>query len=85
MKNLCDIDVPVLCINSLDDPITPYQAIAYDDIGIILSKGNNENIEQSISVNSNLSAPIKSGEKIGNIEFYLNGDFLATCDLISRL
>ena len=60
-------------------------AIAYDDIGIILSKGNNENIEQSISVNSNLSAPIKSGEKIGNIEFYLNGDFLATCDLISRL
>ena len=32
VKNLCDIDVPVLCINSLDDPITPYQAIAYDDI-----------------------------------------------------
>jgi predicted alpha/beta-fold hydrolase len=24
--------VPVLCINSIDDPITPYQAIAYDDI-----------------------------------------------------
>ena len=60
-------------------------AIAYDDIGIILSKGNNENIEQSISVNSNLSAPIKSGEKIGNIDFYLNGEFLAKCDLISRL
>ena len=32
VKNLCNIDVPVLCINSLDDPITPYQAIAYDDI-----------------------------------------------------
>ena len=32
VKNLIDIDVPVLCINSTDDPITPYQAIAYDDI-----------------------------------------------------
>ena len=32
VKNLIDIDVPVLCINSIDDPITPYQAIAYDDI-----------------------------------------------------
>ena len=60
-------------------------AISYDDIGIVISKGNTENIEQSISVNSNLSAPIKSGEKIGNIDFYLNGEFLAKCDLISRL
>ena len=32
VKNLTDIDVPVLCINSLDDPMTPSQAIAYDDI-----------------------------------------------------
>ena len=32
IKNLTEIDVPVLCINSLDDPITPSQAIAYDDI-----------------------------------------------------
>ena len=32
IQNLTHIDVPVLCINSLDDPITPYQSIAYDDI-----------------------------------------------------
>ena len=32
IKNLTKIDIPVLCINSIDDPITPYQAIAYDDI-----------------------------------------------------
>ncbi len=32
VKTLRDIDVPVLCINSIDDPITPRQAIAYDDI-----------------------------------------------------
>ena len=34
IKNLIDIDVPVLCINSLDDPFTPSQSIAYDDIKI---------------------------------------------------
>ena len=60
-------------------------AIACDNIGIVISKGNAENIEQNISVNSTLSAPIKSGEKIGSIDFYLNGEFLAKCDLISRL
>ena len=32
VKNLTEIDIPVLCINSKDDPITPFQAIAYDDI-----------------------------------------------------
>ncbi len=32
IRNLTEIDIPVLCINSIDDPITPYQAIAYDDI-----------------------------------------------------
>ena len=32
VKNLSKIDIPVLCINSIDDPITPRQAIAYDDI-----------------------------------------------------
>jgi predicted alpha/beta-fold hydrolase len=32
VKTLANIDIPVLCINSTDDPITPYQAIAYDDI-----------------------------------------------------
>ena len=32
VKKINDIDVPVLCINSLDDPVTPSQAIAYDDI-----------------------------------------------------
>ena len=34
VKNLIDIDVPVLCINSLDDPIIPSAAIAYDDIKV---------------------------------------------------
>ena len=34
IKNLIDIDVPVLCINSLDDPMIPSQAIAYDDIRV---------------------------------------------------
>ena len=32
IKTLCDIDVPVLCINSLDDPISSYKAIPYDKI-----------------------------------------------------
>ena len=31
-KNLANIEIPVLCINSIDDPITPYQSIAYDDM-----------------------------------------------------
>ena len=32
IKNLIEIDVPVLCINSLDDNITPSKAITYNDI-----------------------------------------------------
>ena len=56
---------------------------ANQDCGTIISKGNDVNIEQNISINENISAPISKGDVVGKLEFSLNGDIISECDLIA--
>lgn len=59
--------------------------ILENDAGILLSKENEKNIEQSISINENISAPISKGQKVGEITYSLDGDTLLTVNLISQI
>lgn len=58
-------------------------AIADKDIGVIISKGNDINIEQTINLPKTIKAPVSEGQIVGNITFTLNGEILGECDLIS--
>ena len=58
-------------------------AISLNDIGVIVSKGNETNIEQNISIPNNIDAPINLGDIVGNVTFVLNGETLAQCDIVS--
>lgn len=42
------------------------------DIGTLLPKGQNKNIEQNILINENISAPIQAGQKLGEVTFSIN-------------
>ncbi len=44
-----------------------------NDFGLLLKKGDDKNIEQSLSIPDTLNAPIKKGEVVGNITYNLNG------------
>lgn len=82
-KNLiCENDI----INSvkINKGISPtVNAIAENDCGTLISKGNDINIDQQISIDDTLSAPISKGQTIGKVTYTLNGDVISECNLIA--
>ena len=56
-----------------------------NDTGILLEKGSEKNIEQTVTIDENISAPISSGQKVGEISFSLDGEVLSTVNLVSQV
>ena len=56
-----------------------------NDAGILLAKGSEKNIEQTVTIDENISAPISTGQKVGEISFSLDGEVLATVNLVSQV
>ena len=56
-----------------------------NDAGILLAKGSEKNIEQTVTIDENISAPISSGQKVGEISFSLDGEVLTTVNLVSQV
>ena len=54
-----------------------------NNAGILIKKGEDKNIEQSISIDKNISAPIQEGQKLGAATYSMNGEVLATVDLVA--
>lgn len=64
--------------------ITPIvNAISENDCGTLISKGNDINIEQNISIQDTISAPIFKGQTIGKVTYSLNGNVISECNLIA--
>ena len=47
-------------------------AIYEQNAGTLLEKGNDKNIEQNLTLENNISAPITAGQKLGEVSFSLN-------------
>ena len=56
-----------------------------NDAGILLAKGSEKNIEQTVTIDENISAPISNGQEVGEISFSLNGEVLSTVNLVSQV
>ena len=59
-------------------------AILEEDCGTLLKKGNDKNVEQTISLEENILAPIKKGQKLGEISFTLDGEILSKVNIIAK-
>ena len=64
--------------------VSEVKAIAKQDSGTIITKGNDFNIEQNIEMPEILQAPIKQGDTIGKITYTLNGETVGECDLAAK-
>ena len=62
---------------------TSVNAIYETTASVLLKKGQEKNIVQNININDTISAPIEKGEKIGEVSFELNGEKIATVNLVS--
>ena len=57
-------------------------AIAESDCGHLIQKGNDVNIEQNVTIDA-ISLPIKKGQVIGSVNFVLDGELIASNNLVS--
>lgn len=58
--------------------------ILENSLGIILEKGKEKDIKQTININENINAPVKKGDKLGEVIFSLDGDNISKTDLVAQ-
>ena len=54
------------------------------DAGILLKKGSDEMIHQTVTMNENITAPIKQGDCLGKIIFTQNNEQLLEINLLAE-
>ena len=60
------------------------EAVLNENAGTLLEKGSDKNIEQILTLEEHISAPVQKGQKLGEISFTLDGEILSTVDIIAK-
>lgn len=60
------------------------EAILSDNAGTLLEKGKDKNVEQNLTLEDSISAPIHAGQKLGEVSFVLDGQTLSTIDIVAK-
>lgn len=70
-------------INVSKGVLSSIDVVYENDSGCLLEKGKDKKIEQVLSIPECVSAPITKGQKLGNITYFLDGEAIASTNLIS--
>ncbi len=62
-------------------PVT--NAVYKEDVKLLLKKGEKGKIERVVKLNNDLKAPVKYGQKIGEVTFTLSGNEVGKADIVS--
>lgn len=54
------------------------------DVGLLLKKGDDKNIEQTVNISENLTAPIYEGQKVGEVVYILNGEEVGRSNVVAE-
>lgn len=63
---------------------TTVDAILSDTAGTLIEKGKDKNIEQNVTLDESVLAPITAGQKLGEVSFVLDGKTLSTVDIVAK-
>jgi len=64
--------------------ISSVSAILANNAGVVLKKGEENNIIQNVNLPDSISAPIKEGDKLGEISYSQNNETIATIDIVAK-
>lgn len=56
----------------------------YDAFDYLTEKGGDKGIEQIVTLDENVAAPVKAGQKVGEVKFIKNGDEIGTIDILAK-
>lgn len=59
-------------------------AILESDSGALIEKGKSNSISSNIILNDNISAPITSGQKLGEISYSIDGEVISTVNIVAK-
>ena len=62
---------------------TSVNAIYKDDVKLLLKKGEKGKIERQVNIEPNLEAPVKAGQKIGEVTYVLSGAEVGKAELVA--
>jgi len=55
-----------------------------DNAGTLIKKGEDKNVEEILTIQENISAPISKGQKLGEISYVLNGETIGKANLVAQ-
>ena len=64
--------------------ISKVNLVLESDVGLLLKKGEDKNIEQTINLEGNISAPVAQGQKVGEIVYTLNGVEVGRTNIVAE-
>ena len=83
-KKFAEKDVEVMNV-PINKGIVSEASVKYADTsGKIMNKKSEGNVEQEIIINDNVSAPIEAGQVLGKVEFRVDGEAVASVDLVAE-
>lgn len=59
-------------------------AILENDAEVLISNGSNKDVTQEIKLDDTFNAPILEGQKLGEVEFSINGNVVSTVNLVAN-
>lgn len=54
------------------------------DSGALIKNTDNKDIQSSVTLNENITAPIQAGDVLGNVKFYLNEEEISSVNLVAQ-
>ena len=55
-----------------------------ENTGTLIKKGEDKNIEEILTIENNISAPISKGQRLGQIPYNLNGSTISSVNLVAQ-
>lgn len=83
-KKFAEKDVEVMNVPINKGVVSEVSVKYADTSGKIMNKKSEENVEQEIIINDNVSAPIEAGQVLGKVEFRVDGEAVASVDLVAE-
>jgi D-alanyl-D-alanine carboxypeptidase (penicillin-binding protein 5/6) len=82
-----------LLVNSMGEEVMPVQvrrglksklvAVYKEDVKLLMRKGDKSKVERIAAIDENLTAPIKAGQKIGEVIYLVSGDEVGKADIVA--
>ena len=83
-KKFAEKDVEVMNVPINKGVVSEVFVKYADTSGKIMNKKSEGNVEQEIIINDNVSAPIEAGQVLGKVEFRVDGEAVASVDLVAE-